>query len=150
MDTVYTTTQWSNTNAMSTDDTPRYSAKPFGEALIDLLARHQGHAWKISIQAFAAETGMNYGTLRSAVIGRTMPAVETLERVARALHIAPEYFREYRAHQIIAAVNKAIEHSPEIAGMFYETVMAETAALDELAGAHKSSAPPQARENPQS
>ncbi len=132
---MFTTCTWTGVGydkGMNTQSIPQYSNEPFGDALVKLIARHQGHPWKVSIQGFAEEADINYGTLRSAVVGRTMPAKETIEKVARALKVSPTHFREYRAYQMGDAIKKATDHNPEVAGKFYEFIMAETAALDEL------------------
>jgi transcriptional regulator with XRE-family HTH domain len=97
----------------------QYTHMSFGEALADLLREHQGRPWRPSLQEFAREVGINYATLRSAVMGRTQPPVEMIEAVAARLGVDPRYFREYRVKKIC----RLLESQPELAGQVFEYCM---------------------------
>jgi hypothetical protein len=130
---------------MDTNKRTRYTHLPLGEALIQLLFAHQANPWRTSLMGFAAEIGVNYATLRSAVMGRTVPKPALIETIAKTLGLEPSYFREYRIHKINEATTRIMESRPEQAGRFYELIMAEAAALDELQEGTVSAASPAAK-----
>lgn len=106
-----------------------YDHRSFGEALSDLLRERQANHVRANLRAFAAELGgqVSYQALRLAVMGEVAVRPELMELVAAKLGIDPVYFREYRLHKI----NEAVESHPQLAGLLYETVLAEVAALDD-------------------
>jgi transcriptional regulator with XRE-family HTH domain len=110
-------------------DTAKYTHKAFGHALADLLRDYQGQMWRPNLQEFAQELGVNYHTLRSAVMGRTNPSPVVMERVAHRLNISPDYFREYRVYKMGRALEEILEVRPDTAGKLYELVMAEVGML---------------------
>jgi len=76
---------------------PRRSQKPFREALAE--ATDQPPA------TVAALAGMNPGTMFRLRNGRRPLTKDTLEQIARAIHVDPGYFHEYR----VLVVHEAID-----------------------------------------
>lgn len=106
-----------------------YTAKPFPEALGDLLReRHGDLMGRFSLKAFLEQIeGWGYEGMRQMVCGERTLKPEFIEQVAKALQIDPSFFIEYRMHQIC----EAVKAHPVLVGLFYEQVMSEVAALGE-------------------
>ncbi len=89
----------------------KFSAEPFGVA-IQRLMNETG----ITYRALAARTDLSAGYLNHLVHGnRPVPSNAVIVRLAGALDIEPDHFREYRM-RVIAA--KLVE-SPELADRLY-------------------------------
>ncbi len=135
-------------------DRQKYTHKSFGEALAELLREHQHNPYRANLYAFADELPerISYAALRLAVNGKVIVKPELIEARAEVLGVPPSYFREYRTHQIL----EALESHPQLAGLVYETVMNETAALSALVeaahnGANQAKSPvsaPERRKRP--
>ena len=93
-----------------------YTHKDFGAGLADLVREHQGRPWRPSIQAFADEIGVNYHTLRSAMMGRTKVTEQVMETVASVLGVRPTYFKEYRLRKIAGI----LDSDPQFVGKVYD------------------------------
>ena len=117
-------------------DRQKYTHQSFGVALADLLREHQHNPYRANLYAFADELpeGISYAALRLAVNGKVVVRPELIEACANVLGVPPSYFKEYRVHQIL----EALESHPELAGLVYETVMNETAALSALVASVRS------------
>jgi hypothetical protein len=135
-------------------DRKKYTHESFGVALADLLREHQHNPYRANLYAFADELpeGISYAALRLAVNGKVVVRPELIEACAKVLGVPPSYFKEYRVHQIL----EALESHPQLAGLIYETVMNETEALSALVssarnGANQSETPvsaPERRKRP--
>ena len=74
----------------------RYTSESFGPA-IEQLMNETG----VTYRALAAKTGLSAGYLNHLVHGnRPVPSSEVVERLADALDVEPEHFREYRLRVI--------------------------------------------------
>jgi transcriptional regulator with XRE-family HTH domain len=93
-----------------------YSHKPFNGALADVLIEREGSAFKLNLSAFAREVeGYSDSAIRMIVNGERRPTPEALEAIAKALHLSPHYFREYR----IQWVTRLAYECPEIIDQLY-------------------------------
>ena len=89
----------------------RFSDRPFGETLTALMAE-QG----ITYRALAAKTGLSAGYLNHIVHGnRPVPADDVVARLAEALGVEPEHFREYR----IRVITERLEQLPDLVDRLY-------------------------------
>jgi transcriptional regulator with XRE-family HTH domain len=89
----------------------RFSEKPFGEALTQLM-EEQG----VTYRGLAAQTGLSAGYLNHIVHGnRPVPSNEVVTRLAAALAVEPEHFREYR----IRVITERLEQLPELVDRLY-------------------------------
>ena len=76
----------------------KFSSEPFGTA-IERLMNESGTTYR----GLAAKTGLSAGYLNHLVHGnRPVPSNEVVERLAEALDVEPEHFREYRLRVITA------------------------------------------------
>ena len=67
--------------------------------------------------ALADATGLSAGYLNHLVHGnRPVPSNEVIERLAKALGVEPEHFREYR----LRAVAERLEQMPDLADRLYK------------------------------
>jgi transcriptional regulator with XRE-family HTH domain len=74
----------------------RFSSEPFGDA-IERLMNESG----VTYRGLAAKTDLSAGYLNHLVHGnRPVPSNEVIERLAGALDVEPEHFREYRLRVI--------------------------------------------------
>lgn len=89
----------------------RFSEKPFGEALTALMDE-QG----VTYRALAARSGLSAGYLNHMVHGnRPVPSNDVIARLARALGVEPEHFREYR----IRVISERLEEMPDLVDRLY-------------------------------
>jgi transcriptional regulator with XRE-family HTH domain len=89
----------------------RFSEKPFGEALTQLMDE-QG----VTYRSLAARTDLSAGYLNHIVHGnRPVPSNEVVARLAGALAVEPEHFREYR----IRVITEKLEEMPELVDRLY-------------------------------
>lgn len=77
--------------------------QPFGEAITDLMAEHEISARELARRA----GGMNPagGTISHYTKGYINPDYEAIERIAKAFHIDPRFFPEYRLETIRRAID---------------------------------------------
>ena len=74
----------------------RFSTEPFGETVQALMAERG-----VTYRGLAAKTGLSAGYLNHLVHGnRPVPSKEVVARLAAALGVEPEHFREYRLRVI--------------------------------------------------
>jgi transcriptional regulator with XRE-family HTH domain len=89
----------------------RNSDKPFGETLTALMAE-QG----LTYRSLAAKTDLSAGYLNHMVHGnRPVPAAKVIARLAKALGVEPEHFREYR----IRFITDRLEEMPDLVERLY-------------------------------
>ncbi len=109
----------------------RYSSKPFADALAELLRQESGDPRaRINLREFFRRLeGWEYETLRKQVAGERTLQPEAIEAMASALHVTPEYFLEYRRHQI----EKSISDHPELVDLVYDLLVSRSKSLDAVA-----------------
>ena len=93
---------------------PGSASRPFHREL-SLLKEERGY----SFRQLAYRTGLSAGYLNHLSKGtRSVPAPETIERIARALHVEPTCFAEYRLSRLITA----LAASPALVSALYDTL----------------------------
>jgi transcriptional regulator with XRE-family HTH domain len=84
----------------------RFSSEPFGEA-IEQLMNEVG----VTYRGLAAKTDLSAGYLNHLVHGnRPVPSNEVIKRLANALDVDAEHFREYR----LRVITDRLERAPEL------------------------------------
>jgi transcriptional regulator with XRE-family HTH domain len=90
----------------------RFSSEPFGPTL-ERLMNETG----VTYRSLADAAGLSAGYLNHIVHGnRPVPADDVIERIAAALGVEPEHFREYRLRQI----TQKLEEMPEMIDRLYK------------------------------
>jgi transcriptional regulator with XRE-family HTH domain len=94
----------------------RFSAEPFGTA-VERLMNDSGTTYR----GLGATTSLSAGYLNHLVHGnRPVPSNEVIERIAAALDVEPEHFREYR----LRVITERLEELPELADRLYRRLSA--------------------------
>jgi transcriptional regulator with XRE-family HTH domain len=89
----------------------RFSDEPFGITVIRLMA-----ASGTTYRELGAKSGLSAGYLNHVVHGkRPVPDDDLIERLASALHVEPDHFREYRLRVLI----ERLEAMPETVDQLY-------------------------------
>jgi transcriptional regulator with XRE-family HTH domain len=89
----------------------RFSEQPFGETITALM-----NEAGLTYRGLAARTSLSAGYLNHLVHGnRPVPSNEVVERLAGALGVEPEHFREYR----IRVITERLEEMPELVDRLY-------------------------------
>jgi transcriptional regulator with XRE-family HTH domain len=89
----------------------RYSDEPFGPTIERLMA-DTGTTYR----GLADKADLSAGYLNHIVHGnRPVPANDVIERIAKALGVEPEHFREYR----IRVITDKLEAMPELIDRLY-------------------------------
>jgi transcriptional regulator with XRE-family HTH domain len=89
----------------------RFSDDPFGETLERLMGENG-----VTYRALAAKTKLTAGYLNHLVHGnRPVPSMDVVQRLAGALGVEPEHFREYR----VRAITDKLETMPELVDRLY-------------------------------
>jgi transcriptional regulator with XRE-family HTH domain len=89
----------------------RFSREPFG-ATVERLMSERG----ITYRGLADRTRLSAGYLNHLVHGnRPVPSNDVVERLASALGVEPEHFREYR----LRVVTERLEQMPELIDRLY-------------------------------
>ena len=89
----------------------RYSEEAFGPTIEALMAEAG-----VTYRELAARTGLSAGYLNHLVHGnRPVPSNEVGERLAGALGVEPEHFREYR----LRAITDRLEAMPDLVDRLY-------------------------------
>jgi transcriptional regulator with XRE-family HTH domain len=89
----------------------RFSDEQFG-ATVERLMNERG----VTYRGLADQTGLSAGYLNHLVHGnRPVPSNEVVERLAEALGVEPEHFREYR----LRVVTERLERMPEMIDRLY-------------------------------
>jgi transcriptional regulator with XRE-family HTH domain len=95
----------------------RFSERPFGETLTALMAE-QG----VTYRQLAARAGLSAGYLNHMVHGnRPVPANDVMARLAEALGVEAEHFREYR----IRVITERLEEMPDLVDRLYRRLAEE-------------------------
>ena len=90
----------------------RYSEEPFGATIERLMGET-----RLTYRGLAAKTDLSAGYLNHLVHGnRPVPSNEVVGRLARALGVEPEHFREYR----IRVITERLEAMPELVDRLYK------------------------------
>src|SRR6266542_815445 len=90
----------------------RFSEEPFGTT----LARLMGEAG-VTYRGLAQKTDLSAGYLNHLVHGnRPVPSNEVIDRLAEALGVEPEHFREYR----LRAITDRLEQLPAMIDRLYK------------------------------
>lgn len=89
----------------------RYSEQPFGPT-IERLMTETG----LTYRALADKTSLSAGYLNHIVHGnRPVPSNDVISRLAKALGVKPEHFREYR----IRVITDRLERTPDLIDRLY-------------------------------
>jgi len=90
----------------------RYSEEPFG-VTIERLMNETG----LTYRGLAEKTDLSAGYLNHIVHGnRPVPSNDVIARLAKALAVDPEHFREYR----IRVITERLERTPELIDRLYK------------------------------
>ena len=90
----------------------RFSEDPFGPT-IERLMEESG----VTYRSLAAKTGLSAGYLNHLVHGnRPVPSNGVIDRLAGALGVEPEHFREYR----IRVITDRLEQMPDLVDRLYK------------------------------
>jgi transcriptional regulator with XRE-family HTH domain len=89
----------------------RFSTEPFGPTL-ERLMQEKG----VTYRALAEQTNLSAGYLNHLVHGnRPVPSDDIVRKLAKALGIEPEHFREYR----LRLITQKLEQMPELIDRLY-------------------------------
>jgi transcriptional regulator with XRE-family HTH domain len=89
----------------------RFSTEPFGTTL-ERLMQEKG----VTYRALADQTTLSAGYLNHLVHGnRPVPSDEIVRKLAKALGVEPEHFREYR----LRLITQKLEQMPELIDRLY-------------------------------
>ena len=90
----------------------RFSEEGFGET-VERLMDEQG----VTYRQLAARTGLSAGYLNHLVHGnRPVPSNDVVEKLAAALGVEPEHFREYR----LRVITDRLEAMPDMIDRLYK------------------------------
>jgi len=90
----------------------KYSEEPFGPTMEQLMADTG-----LTYRGLAAKTQLSAGYLNHLVHGnRPVPSKEVVERLAAALGVEPEHFREYR----LRVITDRLEAMPALIDRLYK------------------------------
>jgi len=90
----------------------RFSSEPFGDA-IERLMNELG----VTYRGLAAKTDLSAGYLNHLVHGnRPVPSNDVIERIANALDVDAEHFREYR----LRVITDKLERMPDMVDSLYK------------------------------
>ena len=94
----------------------KFSEEPFGPTIERLLAETS-----LTYRALAAKTGLSAGYLNHLVHGnRPVPSNDVIARLADALGVEAEHFREYR----LRSITERLEALPELVDRLYRRLSA--------------------------
>jgi transcriptional regulator with XRE-family HTH domain len=89
----------------------RFSTEPFGPTL-ERLMQEKG----VTYRALAEQTSLSAGYLNHLVHGnRPVPSDDIVRKLAKALGVEPEHFREYR----LRLITQRLEQMPELIDRLY-------------------------------
>ena len=93
----------------------RFSSEPFGDA-IERLMNESG----VTYRGLAAKTDLSAGYLNHLVHGnRPVPSNDVIERLAGALDVDAEHFREYR----LRVITDKLERMPDMVDRLYKRLI---------------------------
>jgi transcriptional regulator with XRE-family HTH domain len=94
----------------------RFSSEPFGATLQTLMAERGA-----TFRSLGDRTGLSAGYLNHLVHGnRPVPSNDVIARLAKALRVEPEHFREYR----IRTITERLETMPDLVDRLYRRLRA--------------------------
>jgi len=94
----------------------KFTAESFGPA-IEQLMNESGTTYR----GLASRTGLSAGYLNHLVHGnRPVPSNDVIQRLAEALDVEPEHFREYR----LRVITERLEAMPEMVDRLYRRLEA--------------------------
>jgi transcriptional regulator with XRE-family HTH domain len=94
----------------------KYSSEAFGPA-IERLMNNNG----VTYRGLAAMSGLSAGYLNHLVHGnRPVPSNDVVRRLADALEVEPEHFREYR----LRVITERLEAMPDLVDRLYRRLSA--------------------------
>jgi transcriptional regulator with XRE-family HTH domain len=94
----------------------RFSTEPFGRS-VERLMNEQG----VTYRGLADRSGLSAGYLNHLVHGnRPVPSNGVIDRLADALEVEPEHFREYR----LRVITERLEEMPELVDRLYRRLSA--------------------------
>jgi transcriptional regulator with XRE-family HTH domain len=89
----------------------KFSEEPFGPTLARLMAERG-----VTFRGLADKTELSAGYLNHLVHGnRPVPSNDVVVRLARALEVDPEHFREYR----LRVITERLERMPDLIDRLY-------------------------------
>jgi len=90
----------------------RFSTEPFGSTVERLMAETG-----VTYRALADKTGLSAGYLNHLVHGnRPVPSNDVVQKLASALGVEPEHFREYR----LRVITDRLEAMPDLIDRLYK------------------------------
>jgi Plasmid maintenance system antidote protein len=90
----------------------RFSSEPFGDAIEQLM-----NELGVTYRGLAAKTDLSAGYLNHLVHGnRPVPSNDVIERLAGALDVEPEHFREFR----LRVITDKLERMPDMVDRLYK------------------------------
>ncbi len=90
----------------------RFSSEPFGEAIEQLM-----NEIGVTYRGLATKTALSAGYLNHLVHGnRPVPSNDVIKRLANALDVDPEHFREYR----LRVITDKLERMPDMVDRLYK------------------------------
>jgi transcriptional regulator with XRE-family HTH domain len=90
----------------------RLSSEPFGEAIEQLM-----NEIGVTYRGLASKTSLSAGYLNHLVHGnRPVPSNDVIKRLANALDVDPEHFREYR----LRVITDKLERMPDMVDRLYK------------------------------
>ena len=94
----------------------KHSVEPFGPSIERLMADSG-----LTYRGLAGKTQLSAGYLNHLVHGnRPVPSTEIVERLAVALDVEPEHFREYR----LRVITDRLEEKPDLIDRLYKRLSA--------------------------
>ena len=94
----------------------KFSEEPFGATIERLMTET-----RLTYRGLAAKTNLSAGYLNHLVHGnRPVPSKDVVERLARALAVEPEHFREYR----LRVITDRLETRPDLIDRLYKRLSA--------------------------
>ena len=94
----------------------KYSEDPFGTTIERLMAETS-----LTYRGLAAKTQLSAGYLNHLVHGnRPVPSMDVVQRLAGALGVEPEHFREYR----LRVITDRLEAMPDLIDRLYKRLSA--------------------------
>jgi transcriptional regulator with XRE-family HTH domain len=94
----------------------KFSSDPFGPA-IERLMNEMG----VTYRGLAGKSGLSAGYLNHLVHGnRPVPSNDVVQRLADALDVEPEHFREYR----LRVITERLEAMPDLVDRLYRRLSA--------------------------
>ena len=94
----------------------KHSVEPFGPSIERLMADSG-----LTYRGLAGKTQLSAGYLNHLVHGnRPVPSTEIVERLAAALEVEPEHFREYR----LRVITNRLEEKPDLIDRLYKRLSA--------------------------